>query len=80
VVLAYAHTTEGLFRALDSRNLIGQAQGMLMARYGLTPPKAFAVLRRYSQHHNVKLTELCEQLTTTGQLPHLDRRHLDDPS
>jgi hypothetical protein len=79
VVLAYAHTTQNLWRGMDTRNLIGQAQGMLMARYGLTAPKAFAVLRRYSQHHNIKLTVLAEQLTTTGQLPDLDRRHLLDP-
>ena len=72
VVLAYAHTTQSLWRGMDTRNLIGQAQGMLMARYGLTAPKAFAVLRRYSQHHNIKLTVLAEQLTTTGQLPDLD--------
>ncbi len=80
VVLAYANTTQNLWRAVDARNLIGQAQGMLMARYGLTAPKAFAVLRRYSQHHNIKLTVLAEQLTSTGQLPDLDRRHLHDPS
>jgi hypothetical protein len=79
VVLAYAHTTQSLWRGMDTRNLIGQAQGMLMARYGLTAPKAFAVLRRYSQHHNIKLTVLAEQLTTTGQLPDLDHRHLLDP-
>src|SRR6478752_8189412 len=80
VVVAYAHTTQNLWRAVDARNLIGQAQGMLMARYGLTAPKAFAVLRRYSQHHNIKLTVLAEQLTSTGQLPDLDRRHPHDPN
>lgn len=72
VVLAFARTQQNLWRAIDSRNLIGQAQGILMQRYGLTAPKAFAVLRRYSQQHNVKLTMLAEQLATTGQLPHLD--------
>jgi len=72
VVLAYARTQQNLWHAIDTRNLIGQAQGILMQRYGLTAPKAFAVLRRYSQHHNIKLTVLAEQLTTTGQLPHLD--------
>ena len=80
VVLAYAHTTQNLWRAVDARNLIGQAQGMLMARYGLTAPKAFAVLRRYSQQHNIKLAVLAEQLTSTGQLPDLDRRHPHDPN
>jgi len=78
VVLAYASTTAHLWRAVDARNLIGQAQGMLMARYGLTAPKAFAVLLRYSQHHNIKLNLIAEQLTTTGQLPDLDVRQLID--
>ncbi|MET0865569.1 MAG: GAF and ANTAR domain-containing protein [Nakamurella sp.] len=72
VVVAYGRAQENLWRAIDARNLIGQAQGMLMQRYGLTAEKAFAVLRRYSQHHNIKLTVLAEQLTTTGQLPDLD--------
>jgi len=53
---------------------------MLMARYGLTAPKAFAVLTRYTQQHNIKLMGLAEQLTSTGQLPDRDRRHLPDPS
>ena len=72
VVVAYGRAQDNLWRAIDARNLIGQAQGMLMQRYGLTGEKAFAVLRRYSQHHNIKLTVLAEQLTTTGQLPDLD--------
>ena len=37
VVLAYARQSETLWRAVDARNLIGQAQGMLMERYRLSP-------------------------------------------
>ena len=80
VVLAYTRTQQNLWGIIDVRNLIGQAQGILMQRYGLTAGEAFAVLRRYSQHHNIKLTVLAEQLTTTGQLPDLDHQHLVDPS
>jgi GAF domain-containing protein len=72
VVLAYTRKTQDLWRAIDTRNLIGQAQGMLMAQYKLTPDTAFAVLRRYSQATNVRLAELAEELTSTGQLPELD--------
>ena len=43
-----------------------------MKRYELTAPEAFAVLRRYSQHRNIKLVVLAEQLTSTGHLPGLD--------
>jgi GAF domain-containing protein len=69
VVLAYTRTERNLWQAIDSRNLIDQAQGMLMQKYGLTADKAFAVLRRYSQDQNIKLVVLAEQITTTGQLP-----------
>jgi GAF domain-containing protein len=81
VVVAYTRTRENLWRMVDARNLIGQAQGILMQRYGLTAEKAFAVLRRYSQIHNIKLAQLAEQLTTTGSLPGLDDAPVpgDDP-
>ncbi len=72
VVLAYNRTSQNLWEAIDSRNLIGQAQGMLMERFRLTPATAFGVLRRYSQHHNIKLVQLAEEFTTTGTLPDLD--------
>jgi len=72
VVLAYTRNQQNLWRTIDARNLIGQAQGILMQRYGLTAEKAFAVLRRYSQHHNIKLSVLAEQLAATGYLPGLD--------
>ncbi len=75
VVLAYARQSETLWRAVDARNLIGQAQGMLMERYRLSPGKAFAVLRRYSQEKNIKLRVLAEELTHTGELPGLNRDH-----
>ncbi|WP_165949364.1 GAF and ANTAR domain-containing protein [Kribbella turkmenica] len=55
--------------ALDSRKLIGQAQGILMERYGLDESRAFEVLRRYSQDHNLKLRTVAEHLIATRQLP-----------
>jgi GAF domain-containing protein len=81
VVLAYERQNENLWRAIDSRNLIGQAQGILMERYGLTGPKAFAVLRRYSQERNVKMRVLAEELASTRELPGLGRGQQadDDP-
>jgi hypothetical protein len=71
VVLAYTRTEQNLWQAIDTRNLIGQAQGILMQKYGLSSTKAFAVLRRYSQQHNLKLAAVAEQLTTTRTLPGL---------
>jgi GAF domain-containing protein len=68
-ILGQIRVQQNLWRAIDARNLIGQAQGMLMQRYHLTPDKAFALLRRYSQNHNMKIITLAEQLITTWQLP-----------
>jgi hypothetical protein len=80
VVLARVCSERDLWRAVESRGLIGQAQGMLMQRYGVSAESAFAVLRRYSQQHNTKLVVLAEQLTTTGELPGLSRVERKPPS
>jgi GAF domain-containing protein len=59
----------GLNVALDGRKLIGQAQGILMERHGLDEARAFEVLKRYSQHHNIKLRHVAEHLIATRSLP-----------
>lgn len=69
VVLAYARAEQNLWQAIDSRNLIGQAQGILMERYKLNQSSAFAVLKRYSQNHNLRLAVVAEELVSTGALP-----------
>lgn len=69
VALASTRTESNLWRAIDARKLIGQAQGILMERFDLEEEKAFAVLRRYSQHNNIKLREVAEQLVRTRRLP-----------
>lgn len=55
--------------ALDGRKLIGQAQGILMERHDLTDAQAFALLRRLSQNHNIKLREIAASLVRTRTLP-----------
>lgn len=69
VALDSVRETENLWRAIDARNLIGQAQGILMERFGLEADQAFAVLRRYSQDHNRKLHLVAERLVETRGLP-----------
>ena len=44
--------------ALARRDLIGQAMGIVMERYGLTAKRSFAVLARLSQDQNRKLHDL----------------------
>jgi len=60
---------EHLRTAMDARTLIGQAQGILMERFDIDADRAFAVLRRYSQTHNVKLRVLAEDVVTNRRLP-----------
>lgn len=50
--------------ALASRDVIGQAKGILMARRGLSAEEAFDVLRRTSQDLNVKLVDLATTLAS----------------
>jgi hypothetical protein len=52
------HQVEGLTRALHSRDVIGQAKGILIAHYGISADDAFALMARVSQHTNTKLAEI----------------------
>jgi GAF domain-containing protein len=53
---------EHLRRAIDSRDVIGQAKGILMQRRGISADAAFDLLRQTSQQLNVKLAELAMKL------------------
>jgi hypothetical protein len=59
--------------ALSSRDVIGQAKGILMERLRITPDDAFDLLRRSSQRLNVKLREVAQSLTETGEFDGRDR-------
>lgn len=54
--------------ALRSRELIGQAKGVLMERHRLTSEQAFDRLREASQRRNRKLREVAEHLVHSGEL------------
>ena len=68
VALAGAQTEEGLRMALDNRDLIGQAKGILMERHKVTGQEAFMMLVTVSQTRNVKLRDVAAYLATTGSL------------
>ena len=72
VALAAVKRTEHLQKAVDARTVIGQAEGILMERYGLDADAAFSVLRRYSQQGNLKLRAVAEQVVRERALPGLD--------
>ncbi|WP_410631598.1 GAF and ANTAR domain-containing protein [Amycolatopsis sp. cmx-4-83] len=50
--------------AIESRDVIGQAKGIIMARRGVSADAAFEVLRRTSQDLNVKLADVASTLAT----------------
>jgi len=63
------HRIDDLIAALGTRETIGQAEGILMERERITAQQAFDVLRRASQHLNVKLREVATYVVETGEVP-----------
>ncbi len=72
VALDSAQESANLWQAIDARTMVGQAQGILMERFGIDADQAFAVLRRFSQDNNIKLNVVASQLVSTRRLPGLD--------
>jgi len=60
---------ENLEVALSTREVIGQAEGILIERERLTPEQAFDVLRRASQNLNLRLRDLAQYVVDTGEVP-----------
>jgi GAF domain-containing protein len=69
VALKAAISEAGTDAALRTRDVIGQAKGVLMAREGLTAMEAFERLRDRSQQLNRPVRELATELAETGELP-----------
>jgi ANTAR domain-containing protein/GAF domain-containing protein len=57
-----------LRQALSSRDVIGQAKGILMERFKLTADQAFQALARVSMDTNKKVREVAEKFVRTGEL------------
>jgi GAF domain-containing protein len=76
LALAVAHShedeerrVENLNAALGTRETIGEALGILMERERITADQAFDILRRASQHLNIKLRDVAQNLVETGESP-----------
>lgn len=67
VALNAAQTEETLQLALKSRDIIGQAMGILMERHGITDKEAFNRLSMASQSLNVRLKDVADQVVLTGE-------------
>jgi GAF domain-containing protein len=68
LALAEAHRADQMRQALSSRDVIGQAKGILMERHRITADEAFRLLSRHSQQANQKLADVARALAETGTL------------
>jgi hypothetical protein len=67
-VIWETHLRDEQFRsALASRDLIGQAKGMLMERFGIDAAHAFDLLTKLSQESNVKVVEIARRVVAVEQ-------------
>ena len=62
-----ARRDEQFKKALASRDVIGQAKGMLMERYGVSAIQAFDLLRKLSQDSNTPLIRIATDLVEKQQ-------------
>ena len=66
LALAEAHRADQMRQALSSRDIIGQAKGILMERHRITADEAFRLLSKHSQRVNRKLADVARALAETG--------------
>ena len=68
IAMSGSRKVANLYAAVESRDLIGQAKGILMERYKIDAARAFDLLILSSQNNNTKLRDIAERLTATGEL------------
>jgi len=62
IALGRSRREQNLTEALGSRELIGQATGIVMERYQIGPDRAFQFLVRASQAGNIKLRDIAQEI------------------
>jgi GAF domain-containing protein len=65
LVFDFARKEDQFQSALASRDVIGQAKGMIMERFNVDAAQAFSLLTKLSQDSNVPVAQICRQLTST---------------
>ena len=60
--------------ALASRDMIGQAKGMIMERFDVDGNRAFELLKRLSPDSNTRLVDVATELIARGQIPPISSR------
>jgi len=69
IALAHADELHHLQRAIETRQTIGQALGILVERHRLTPDQAFELLAEASKTSHIKLRDLAARINDTGEDP-----------
>lgn len=67
VAMSASRREDDLERKADTRDLIGRAKGILMARSNVDDDTAFDMLRQASQRQNLKLTTVAERIVAPGR-------------
>jgi GAF domain-containing protein len=62
IALGRARREDHLHDAISSRQIIGQATGLIMERYQLNETRAFDYLLRVSSHTNIKVRDVAQEL------------------
>jgi GAF domain-containing protein len=65
VAIAGAQAEEQLHRAVASRDVIGQAKGIIMERFHIDAVRAFEMMTKLSQDSNTKLVEVAQRVVET---------------
>jgi ANTAR domain-containing protein/GAF domain-containing protein len=79
IALVHADRVLNLRRAIGTRQVIGEAVGILMERHRISAEDAFERLVSASQNSHVKLRELAMRVTETGEEPDDAAREGDAP-
>ena len=69
LILGFVLHEADLLQAMETRSIVGQAQGILMQRFKISSGTAFALLRRYSMDINTRVRDLAEYVIETRDLP-----------
>jgi len=66
--------TDQLQHALQSRIIIEQAKGVIIRAYGVSPERAFTLIRAYSRRSNTRIADLASTIVTDpANVPDLTR-------
>ncbi|MGC4935160.1 GAF and ANTAR domain-containing protein [Gordonia sp. DT30] len=68
IALSSARRGQQFRSALASRDIIGQAKGMIMERYRVDAVRAFEIIRQLSQESNIPVAEVAVQIVAAEEV------------